>query len=52
MAVALHGQGFGYIVFLSERVDDVIFMDFIFGDWKKMNISVKIKTSCFVFCGR
>lgn len=47
--IALHGKSFKYILFLSERIYVVIFMDFIF--WRLENkISVKTKKSVFFVC--
>lgn len=48
---ALHGEGFKYIVFLSERVNVVIFYWFYFWREEKKN-SVNINIHFFVFCGR
>lgn len=46
--IALHGKSFKYILFLSERIYVVIFMDFIF--WRLENkISVKTKKRCCFF---
>lgn len=47
--IALHGKSLKYILFLSERIYVVIFMDFIF--WRLENkISVKTKRVLFLFC--